>query len=123
MKLHLANTGQQNVVTGHGDGYIQINGIRHEASLCVNAREVSPWPVANIRELRAEHLLAVAESRPEIVIIGSGRQFRFPVPAALRPLIEAGIGHEVMDTAAACRTYNVLLGEGRNVVGLFTIDS
>lgn len=123
MKLHLANTGQQNVVTGHGDGYIQINGIRHESSLQVSSQAVVPWPVANIREVTAEHFQEVAATRPEIVIIGSGKQFRFPSPAALRPLVEAGIGHEVMDTAAACRTYNVLLVEGREVVGLFTIDS
>jgi uncharacterized protein len=122
MKLHLANTGQQNVVTGHGDGYIQINGVRHESSVSVNAKAIAPWPLANIRELTPELLAGVVKEQPEIVIIGSGRQFRFPPPAALRPLIEAGIGHEVMDTAAACRTYNVLLGEGRGVMAVMVID-
>ena len=53
---------------------------------------------------------------PELVVFGSGARLRFPSPALLRPLIDAGIGVETMDTAAACRTYNVLLAEGRSVV-------
>lgn len=122
MKLHLANTGQQNVVTGHGDGYVQINGVRHVSSLRVDGTTLAPWPLANIRELTADHLADVVVASPEIVIIGSGRQFRFPPPAALRPLVEAGIGHEVMDTPAACRTYNVLLGEGRGVMAVMVVD-
>jgi uncharacterized protein len=58
----------------------------------------------------------VADLKPELVIFGSGARIRFPAAALLRPLIERGIGVETMDTGAACRTYNVLAGEGRSVV-------
>ena len=56
------------------------------------------------------------------VLLGSGRAFRFPDAARLAPLYKAGIGVEVMDTPAACRTYNILLGEGRNVIAALILD-
>jgi uncharacterized protein len=59
---------------------------------------------------------------PEIVLVGSGRAFAFPDPSLLAPLYAAGIGVEVMDTRAACRTYNLLLGEGRNVIAALIVD-
>ena len=68
------------------------------------------------RRSRADHFARIAALEPELVIFGSGARLRFPAPALLRPLIDAGIGVETMDTAAACRTYNVLLAEGRSVV-------
>ena len=63
----------------------------------------------------------MVELAPEIVLLGTGAQFRFPEPALLAPLYKAGIGVEVMDTPAACRTYNILLGEGRNVVAALLV--
>jgi uncharacterized protein len=122
MKLHLANAGQQNVVTAHGEGYVEINAKRHQESLMLGAGLLVPWPVANIRDISAADLEAVTVHAPEVLIIGTGRKFTFPPPHALRPLAEARIGHEVMDTAAACRTYNVLLGEGRKVMAVLVVD-
>jgi len=61
--------------------------------------------------------------KPELVLIGTGAKFEFPEPARLAPLRSAGIGVEVMDTAAACRTYNILLGEGRGVVAALIVSS
>ena len=73
-------------------------------------------PTATSIRLSAEHFAQLAALGPEIVIFGSGARIRFVKPALLRPLIERRIGVETMDTAAACRTYNVLLAEGRPVV-------
>lgn len=77
---------------------------------------ITDWPPEDIDQLRSEHLDAVAEMAPDVVILGAGPQLRFPHPSQLAPLMEHGIGFEVMDTRAACRTYNVLIGEGRRVV-------
>jgi uncharacterized protein len=79
-------------------------------------RLVTDWPATSVEALAPDHLAAIVEMRPEIVLLGSGAAFRFPEPALLAPLYRAGIGVEVMDTPAACRTYNILMGEGRNVV-------
>jgi len=122
MKLHLANAGQQNVITAYGDGYVQVNATRHENSIAVDISSVTPWEVADIRNLTPSNLTTIAAAKPEIVIIGTGKSFVFPHPVNLRPLIDARIGYEVMDTAAACRTYNILLGEGRNVMAALVVE-
>jgi uncharacterized protein len=73
------------------------------------------WQVARFEDLTPEHFARLAELAPEVVIFGSGARIRFPRPAWLRPLVDLRIGLETMDTAAACRTYNVLAQEGRHV--------
>ena len=80
------------------------------------------WPVDRFDALTAENFAALAALKPELVIFGSGARIRFAKPALLRPLIDAGIGVETMDTPAACRTYNVLLAEGRSVVAALLFD-
>lgn len=77
---------------------------------------VLDWQAADADALTAEHFERIASLAPEVVIFGSGARIRFPKPALLRPLIERRIGVETMDTAAACRTYNVLASERRSVV-------
>ncbi len=75
------------------------------------------WPPQRFEELLPEHLAALValEPPPEVVLLGCGRRLRWPPPEVLAPLAEAGIGHEVMDTPAACRTYNILMADGRRV--------
>jgi uncharacterized protein len=112
----------RNAVTGYGEGWIEVNRSRHRASLVVSAdRLVTDWPAASIEALTADHLAAILEMAPEIVLLGTGPAFRFLEPALLAPLYNAGIGVEVMDTPAACRTYNILMGEGRNVVAALIV--
>ena len=84
-------------------------------------RVIADWPLASVDELGADHAAAILEMKPEIVLLGTGRTFAFPDRARLAPLYNAGIGVEVMDTSAACRTYNILLGEGRNVVAALVV--
>ena len=93
-----------------------INGVEHTASVIVPWAGAS-WPGTwTLRVAGADHFARIVAFKPELVLFGSGLRLRFPAPALLRPLIDAHIGVETMDTAAACRTYNVLLAEGRSVV-------
>jgi uncharacterized protein len=89
----------------------------HEASVLVPwTGAVVPWPAASMAELAPAHFEAIAALKPEVVILGSGARLQFPPPALARLLFERRIGLETMDTAAACRTYSVLVNEGRSVV-------
>jgi uncharacterized protein len=74
------------------------------------------WVPASIDDLQAEHLEAILELQPELVLLGTGPRLTFPAPQILSALHRQRVGVEVMDTAAACRTYNILMGEGRFVV-------
>ena len=117
MKIARDSTEGRNAVTAYGEGYVEVNRARHTASLVVAPeRLVTDWPATTVEAITADHLAAIIELGPEVVLLGTGKQFRFPEPALLAPLYKAGIGVEVMDTPAACRTYNILLAEGRNVV-------
>ena len=84
--------------------------------------EVRRWAPAHIEELLPEHFEQALALQPELVIFGSGARHRFAAPALMRCLIERRIGIETMDTAAACRTYNVLASEGRNVLAALLIE-
>ena len=101
---------------------MQVGAKRYTSSLVVSAdRVIEDWPAASVEALAADHLAAIVELSPEIVLLGTGTTFAFPEAALLAPLYKAGIGVEVMDTPAACRTYNILLGEGRNVVAALVV--
>ncbi|MFZ3321080.1 MAG: Mth938-like domain-containing protein [Usitatibacter sp.] len=122
MKFERDSPGGRNTFSGYGEGYVQVGAKRHAASLVVSGdRVIEDWPAASIDALSADHFAAIIELAPEIVLLGTGASFRFPEPALLAPLYKAGIGVEVMDTPAACRTYNILLGEGRNVVAALIV--
>jgi len=117
VKLQAERIEGTNAIARHGPGGVAVNGVEHTASVIVPWKgAVESWPVAGFERLEAAHFRRLAELKPELVIFGSGPRIRFPAAVLLRPLIEAGIGVETMDSAAACRTYNVLLAEGRSVV-------
>ena len=123
MKIEREQAEGKNLFTGYGEGYVEVNRTRHTASLVVSGeRLVTDWPVTSVAGLGADHLAAIVELAPEVVLLGTGRTFTFPEPRLLAPLHAAKIGVEVMDTAAACRTYNILLGEGRNVVAALIVS-
>lgn len=106
-----------NAITRQDGGAVWVNGNRHEGPLLVPWRgAVAAWAAGTVAGLEAAHFDAVLALKPELVIFGSGARLRFVAPALYRSLIEARIGLETMDTAAACRTYNVLAAEGRSVV-------
>ncbi|HSN72222.1 MAG TPA: Mth938-like domain-containing protein [Steroidobacteraceae bacterium] len=124
MKLTLHKPAGIHLVRGYAPGEVRIGDQPYRTSVLVAAeRLVTDWAPERIGDLKAEHVEAILELEPEIVLLGSGREQRFPAPALLAPLLERGIGVEVMDTGAACRTYNVLVSEDRRVVAaLFVAD-
>jgi uncharacterized protein len=84
---------------------------------------VLEWPPQRFEQLQAAHFDQLLALSPELVIFGSGARQRFAAPALLRGFFERRIGFEAMDTAAACRTFNVLVSEGRSVVAALLIDA
>jgi uncharacterized protein len=116
LKLHLESRTALNTFTGYGEGYVMVNGERIERSVVVLPdRILTDWPAGRFDELVPEHFAALADLGREIVLLGTGNRLRFPRPEIIRPLIGAGIGVEVMDLQAACRTYNILMAEERKV--------
>jgi uncharacterized protein len=116
MKIHLESGAGQNLIRAYAAGSVTINEEVYTASLIVTPqRIVADWPPAGFSDLAAAHFEAIAALKPEVVILGTGARLRFPAPGITRALVEAGIGLEVMDTGAACRTYNILMSDGRRV--------
>jgi uncharacterized protein len=115
VKLHVSGPVRYNTITGYGEGYVQVNGQRHESSLIVLPDQVLPWDATAFDALSAEHFSSLKELRAEILLLGTGPKQRFPHPRLTAPLAAAGIGVEVMDLKAACRTYNILVAEERKV--------
>lgn len=104
-------------ITAHGQGWVGVQADRIAHSVVIGSRgQRMPWPCERFEDLGAEHFAQLAELGSEVVIFGSGPTLRFPKPEWLRPLIAKRVGVETMDTAAACRTYNILAQEGRDVV-------
>ena len=99
-----------------------VGSVAYERSVIVPwMGEVRPWPVSAWSELALADFERLASFDPELVIFGSGARMRFAPAALLRPLVERRIGIESMDTAAACRTYNVLVSERRSVLAALLI--
>ena len=122
MKLHLHAEDGQNTITGHGPGHVDLRGQRITTPLVVAAQTlIAPWVVPSIEKLVFDDFAAVIALQPSLVIFGSGATFRFPDTKILAAFSQARIGFDVMDTGAACRTYNVLLSEGRNVAAALLV--
>lgn len=116
MKLKLAQTQSQNTITAYGEGYVSVNAVRHLSNLVVLPdRVIADWTQATFETLDIADFESLAALDSEIVLLGTGNHLRFPLAELLQPLIRAQKGLEVMDIQAACRTYNVLSGEGRKV--------
>lgn len=123
MKLHLDRFDGQYAFTGYGDGYVAVNGRRHESSLVVFADRIEPWAVDAVEDLVEPNLDFLAGLPLEIVLVGTGPTMQLLHPRHYARLSERRIGIEVMDTMAACRTYNILLAEGRKVAAALLIPS
>jgi uncharacterized protein len=122
LKLHLANPGDTKLFTAHGADHVMVNGERYDRSIAVLAEEVrSDWVVASFDALDEAHFTYFLALKPDVLLLGTGALQYFPHPRLYRTLTEAGIGVECMDTPAACRTYNILVAEGRRVVAAILI--
>ena len=123
MKLHSATTKQYQTVTGYDDQGVEINAERFQFSLIVMPEAAPrPWNVASFEALTAAHFEQIEEDKPDVVILGTGARQRFVHPRLIASLAARHIGVESMDSKAACRTYNVLMGEGRKVTLALIIE-
>ncbi len=116
MKIQFDKAVGQNAFTAYGDGYVSVNAVRHTRNILVLPDRLVPeWTQADFATLTRADFEYLAALDNCILLLGTGAQLRFPAPELLRPLREAGRSLEVMDTPAACRTYNLLVNEGRRV--------
>jgi uncharacterized protein len=116
MKLHLTHAEDKQLITAYEAGTVSINHLRYTQSLVVLPNEIiHDWQVANFDVLRAQDFDLIAARNPEVVLLGTGAQHRFIHPKLTAVLTEKNIAVECMTTDAACRTYNILMSEGRIV--------
>jgi uncharacterized protein len=118
MKLERAPTpeGDASIVRRYGDGFVVVNEDTITTSAILTARDIdTSWPPETFEQLEAGHIEALLNDKPDIALIGTGQSQRFPRPDVVAPLHDAGVGVEVMTTPAACRTFNILMNEGRKV--------
>lgn len=122
MKLHPANFAHQYFFTGYGEGYVLINQIRYEKSLIVLPNHlIENWPIISIAELEIHHFDALITFTPEIILLGTGPKHIFPKQSLLSQVTKLGIGFEIMDSNAACRTFNILAEEGRQIAAALLV--
>lgn len=116
MKLHPTNTRQYQTITAYDEQGVEINAQRFEQSLIVLPEQLpTPWNVQRFDDLNATHFEFIATFAPDMVILGTGHQQRFIHSKYIAPLTTQHKGVECMDNKAACRTYNILMAEGRKV--------
>ncbi len=122
MKLHLAPAGNRNQFTGYGAGYIEVNQQRYQHSVVVTPDAVhEQWNVSAVDAIDAAAVEFLLALKPEILLLGTGARHQFPNAASVRAFAQARVGVESMDTPAACRTFNILMAEGRNVVAAIIV--
>jgi uncharacterized protein len=122
VKFHLS-TGSGNVFTGHGAGYVRLGIVEYSDNIVVTPEKiVTGWAAGGFDALAPGDFAAIVALEPEVVLLGTGATMRFPHPRLTRALTDARIGLEVMDTPAACRTFNILAAEGRKVAAAILLD-
>jgi uncharacterized protein len=115
VKLHASAPSALNTFSGYGDGYVMVNGQRHEANLIVTPEQLLPWSAASFDALTEADFQGFLALNLEILLLGTGPKQRFAHPRLTRALAAKRIGVEAMDLQAACRTYNILMSEERRV--------
>lgn len=124
MKFSLDQPSTAHVVRAYGPGVLRIGDRSYDASLIVTATTlIERWRPRRMEDLALDDLEPALLLRPEVLLVGSGQRQKFPDPAILAALYRARVGFEIMDTGAACRTYNVLVAEGRNVAAALIVEA
>jgi len=124
VKLHSDPQSSLNTITGYGIGYIEVNSKAYSHAIIIQPEgEITPWPVNTFGDLSSENLASLCVFKPELIIIGTGKKQQFLKPELIKPLIFAKIGFEMMGSQAACRTYNILMNEGRQVLAAILLDT
>lgn len=128
MKLHQESNADQNVVTAYsiaqGAEYVEVNKIRYSTSILLFPEGPAvPWPVHHFSDLAPAHFASLLDGAPELVILGTGARLRFGHPRLYASLSAQRIGVDTMDLTAACRTFNILVSEGRRVAAALLIET
>lgn len=124
MKLNLDQPEDSNVITAQGPGFITINGDKQSGSLIIGPKTlITGWAAEGFDGLTEAAIQQLADLGATITLIGTGKRQRFPASTLLKPLIMRGAGYEIMDTAAACRTFNILAAEGRSVIAGLIVEA
>ncbi len=119
VKLHSDPISDANRITAYGPGYISVNNERIASSVVVTPTGLlKNWAPEDFEDIAAACLDVLNQLDAEVALLGTGASQQFPPHDLLARLAARGIGLEVMDTAAACRTYNILMAEGRTVVAM-----
>lgn len=95
----------------------------NKSAIIIGDTLVEDWPVSCFAALEAKHLEVLLEFEPEVILVGTGNQLRFPHPSCAANILAKGIGVEYMDVGAACRTYNILTAEGRQVAAALILET
>jgi uncharacterized protein len=123
MELNLDTGEGRYQIRAYDKDFIQVNEQKIQHSLIVTPNQlIDPWPPRSLPELNAEHLQIILALKPSIVLLGAGEHLSFPDPALLNVFYQHKIGIEVMNNGAACRTYTVLMSEGRKVAAALLIS-
>jgi uncharacterized protein len=124
MKFSEADSAGGYLIEGYSTSWISISGRRYTRSLILTPSDIiEPWGPTQAADLTRQHLTAITHLSPRVALIGTGERSAFLDPVLYAGLLERGIGVEVMTTGAACRTYNILVSEGRDVVAGLILDS
>lgn len=124
MKLQSDPHSGANTITGYGDGYVEINKTPYSHAVLLSSDgEILEWEINSFEDLTAASFAQMVALKPELIIIGTGNHQRFLKPELLKTLITAKIGFEVMSSQAACRTYNILVGEGRQALLALIVET
>ena len=130
MKISLDNHASGYLIQGYDSGEIRVRGpaaagselLVYRQSVLVTPERLADWEPQSFDELAGEHFSILGELRPEVILLGSGERMRLPTTPLLAALAHLGVGFEVMDTGAACRTYNLLAGESRRVLAALFVS-
>lgn len=120
MKFNFVQSGGF-TIDSYQPGEIQVNGKRYQHSVIVTPNSCTPWQIERIAELQSRHFNLIAEKRPDILLLGTGETQIFPPMQHYAELISLGIGVEIMHSAAAARTYNLLQDEERDVIAAIIV--
>lgn len=124
MKFSEDRVNQGYHITAYERGVIMVSGNPKTSSFIISLdRLIEDWEPEHVDQLRSRHVQPLLDLEPELVLIGTGENLRFPAIEHYASLIQLNIGVEIMDSAAACRTYNVLLNEGRKVVAGIIVET
>ncbi len=122
MKLHLTSSNVTYQINAYDQSSVTINEQVYAYSLIVMPEYLTKWDIESFDKLMPVHFESVCALSPDLILLGTGKTLRFPKPELFSTLLKQGIGIEVMDTPAACRTYTILVAEGRAVAAALVFD-